>query len=117
MSASSLGSARPLPLYRVILAASVGNTLEWFDFLIYGYFAVTMAKLFFPTENETVSLLLALGTFGVTFFMRPLGAVVLGSYADRHGRKAALTLSISLMMAGTAVIAITPTYSSIGLFA
>src|SRR5882724_1193882 len=103
--------------WRAVIAASVGNALEWFDFVVYGFFAVTMAKLFFPTGSETVSLLLALGTFGVTFFMRPLGAVVFGSYADRHGRKAALTLSISLMMAGTALIAITPTYSSIGLFA
>ena len=59
-----LGSAGQPPLYRVILAASIGNTLEWFDFLIYGYFAVTIAKLFFPTGNETVSLLLTLGTFG-----------------------------------------------------
>jgi MHS family proline/betaine transporter-like MFS transporter len=103
--------------WRAVIAASVGNALEWFDFVVYGFFAVTMAKLFFPTGNDTVSLLLALGTFGVTFFMRPLGAIVLGSYADRHGRKAALTLSISMMMAGTAIIAITPTYSSIGLFA
>jgi MFS transporter, MHS family, proline/betaine transporter len=103
--------------WRAVIAASIGNALEWFDFVVYGFFAVTMAKLFFPTENETVSLLLALATFGVTFVMRPLGAIVLGSYADRHGRKAALTLAITLMMAGTAIIAITPTYSSIGLFA
>src|SRR5947208_6088620 len=90
--------------WHAVAAASVGNALEWFDFVVYGFFAVTMAKLFFPTSNETVSLLVALGTFGVTFFMRPLGAVILGSYADRHGRKAALTLTISLMMAGTAII-------------
>ena len=62
------------PLHRVILAASIGNTLEWFDFLIYGYFAVTISKLFFPTGNETVSLLLTLGTFGASYLMRPLGA-------------------------------------------
>src|SRR6202158_28832 len=103
--------------WRAVIAASIGNALEWFDFVVYGFFAVTMAKLFFPTENETVSLLLALATFGVTFVMRPLGAIVLGSYADRHGRKAALTLAITLMMAGTALIAIAPTYSSVGLFA
>src|ERR1700681_4246637 len=103
--------------WRAVIAASVGNALEWFDFVVYGFLAVTMAKVFFPTGNETVSLLLALGTFGVTFFMRPLGAIVLGSYADRHGRKAALTLTIALMMAGTAIIAMAPTYSSIGLLA
>jgi MFS transporter, MHS family, proline/betaine transporter len=103
--------------WRAVAAASIGNALEWFDFVVYGFFAVTMAKLFFPTGNETVSLLVALGTFGVTFFMRPFGAIVLGSFADRHGRKAALTLTIALMMLGTAIIAVVPTYSSIGLAA
>jgi MHS family proline/betaine transporter-like MFS transporter len=103
--------------WRAVIAASIGNALEWFDFVVYGFLAVTMAKLFFPTGNETVSLLLALGTFGVPFFMRPLGAIILGSYADRYGRKAALTLTILLMMAGTAVIALAPTYSSVGLIA
>src|ERR1700751_1104190 len=80
MGASTIGSTRPLPLYRVILAASIGNTLEWFDFLIYGYFAVTIAKLFFPTGNETVSLLLTLGTFGASYVVRPLGAIVIGAF-------------------------------------
>ncbi len=103
--------------WRAVVAASIGNALEWFDFVVYGFFAVTMAKLFFPTGNETVSLLLTLATFGVPYFMRPLGAVVLGSYADRHGRKAALMLTIGLMMVGTAVIAAAPTFSSVGLLA
>ena len=103
--------------WHAVAAASIGNALEWFDFVVYGFFAVTMAKLFFPTGDETVSLLLALATFGVPYFMRPLGAIVLGSYADRHGRKAALTLSIAVMMVGTAIIAAAPTYASIGLIA
>jgi MFS transporter, MHS family, proline/betaine transporter len=103
--------------WRAVAAASIGNALEWFDFVIYGFFATTMAKLFFPAENYTVSLLYALIVFGVTFFMRPLGAIVLGSFADRHGRRAALTLTIALMMLGTAVIAVVPTYSSIGIAA
>jgi MHS family proline/betaine transporter-like MFS transporter len=103
--------------WRVVAAASIGNALEWFDFVVYGFFAVTMAKLFFPTGNETVSILVALGTFGVTFFLRPLGAIVFGSFADRHGRKAAFTLSITVMMCGTAIIALMPTYSSIGILA
>ena len=102
---------------RAVAAASIGNALEWFDFVIYGFFAVTMAKLFFPTGNDTVSLLLALLTFGVPFFMRPLGAIVIGNYADRHGRKAAFTLTIMLMMAGTAAIAVAPTYAMAGAFA
>ncbi|MDR6492408.1 MHS family proline/betaine transporter-like MFS transporter [Paraburkholderia terricola] len=103
--------------WRAVVAASIGNALEWFDLVVYGFFAVIIAKLFFPAGNETVSLLLTLGTFGVSFFMRPLGAVVIGAYADRAGRKAALTLSIVLMMSGTLIIAVLPTYSSIGLAA
>jgi len=103
--------------WRAVAAASIGNALEWFDFVVYGFFAVTMAKLFFPAGNETVSLLLALATFCVTFFMRPFGAIILGSFADRYGRKAAFTLTIIIMMAGTAIIAFAPTYSSIGLLA
>ena len=102
---------------RAVAAASIGNALEWFDFVIYGFFAATLAKLFFPTGNETVSLLLAFATFGVTFFMRPLGAIVIGNYADRHGRKAAFTLTILLMMVGTAIIAVAPTYAAVGIFA
>lgn len=103
--------------WRVIVAASIGNALEWFDFAIYGFFAATIGKLFFPAESETASLLLAFATFGVAFVMRPVGAVVIGSYADRKGRKAALTLSITLMMIGTAIIALLPTYETIGLAA
>ncbi|EON10694.1 MULTISPECIES: MFS transporter [Pandoraea] len=111
-------SARTTPhAWRVIVSASIGNALEWFDLVVYGFFAVTIAKLFFPTGNDTVSLLLTLGTFGVSFFMRPLGAIVIGAYADRAGRKAALTLSILLMMVGTLLIALMPTYTSIGVLA
>lgn len=110
-------AASPAGSWRVVVAASIGNALEWFDLVVYGFFAILIAKLFFPAGNDTVSLLLTLGTFGVSFFMRPLGAIVLGAYADRAGRKAALTLSIVLMMAGTLVIAILPTYRTIGLAA
>lgn len=118
MVATTMGNpAGEVRRWRAVAAASIGNALEWFDFVIYGFFAVTMAKLFFPTGNETVSLLLALATFGVTFFMRPLGAVVIGNYADRHGRKAAFMLTIVLMMIGTAIIAAAPTYAAIGVFA
>jgi MFS transporter, MHS family, proline/betaine transporter len=101
--------------WKEICAASVGNALEFYDLLIYGYFAVVMSKLFFPVVNETNSLLLSVGTFGISFVMRPLGAVVLGSYADRAGRKASLTLSIAIMMVGTAMIVFAPTYSRIGI--
>ncbi|WP_269084180.1 MFS transporter [Pseudomonas fildesensis] len=84
---------------------------------MYGFFAITIAKLFFPTADETVSLLLTLGTFAVSYLIRPLGAAVLGSYADRVGRKAAMLNSIWLMMLGTFLIAVMPTYSTIGLLA
>jgi MHS family proline/betaine transporter-like MFS transporter len=103
--------------WRAVISSSIGNALEWFDVLIYGAFAVVIAKLFFPTGNDTISLLVTFATFGVSFFMRPLGAIVLGAYSDRVGRKAALTLSIALMMLGTALIAFMPSYASIGLWA
>jgi len=90
---------------------------EWFDFIIYGFFAVTIARLFFPAGSETVSLLLTFASFGATFLIRPFGAVVLGHLADRHGRKAGMTLSISMMMAGTAITAFAPTYTFVGIFA
>jgi MFS transporter, MHS family, proline/betaine transporter len=102
---------------RIITAASIGNALEWFDLLIYGYFAVTISRLFFPSDDQTVSLLLALGTFGVSYLVRPLGAIVLGAYADRVGRKASLMVSILLMMIGTVLMVIVPTYASIGVLA
>ncbi|WP_421106197.1 MFS transporter [Streptomyces sp. NEAU-S77] len=107
----------PVKPHRVIIAASVGNALEWFDVAIYGFFAATIAKLFFPSTDDTVSLLMAFGTFGISYLVRPLGAVVLGRYADRVGRKAALMLSIKLMMLGTLLIAVMPTYAAIGLTA
>ena len=100
--------------WRAVGAASIGNALEWFDFVIYGYFATTIAKLFFPSSSEGESVLIAFATFGITFFVRPVGAIFLGAYADRHGRKAALVLTIALMMVGTAIIAVMPPYSMIG---
>jgi len=103
--------------FRIIAAASIGNALEWYDILVYGYFAVTISKLFFPVGNETTSLLLALGTFGVSYLVRPIGAIVLGAYADRAGRKAAMLASIVLMTIGTGLMAIMPTYATIGIAA
>jgi MHS family proline/betaine transporter-like MFS transporter len=102
---------------RIIFAASIGNALEWFDLVVYGFFAVTIAKLFFPSTSEATSLMLTLGTFGLSYLIRPIGGFVLGAYADRAGRKASLLLSISLMMAGTLLIAAMPTYAQIGVLA
>jgi MFS transporter, MHS family, proline/betaine transporter len=103
--------------YWIIMAASIGNALEWFDILIYGFFASTIAKTFFPAANSTVSLLVTLGTFGISYLVRPVGALVLGSYADRHGRKASMMASIVMMMLGTAMIALMPGYATIGVAA
>lgn len=100
---------------RIVFSSSVGNALEWFDFLVYGYFATIIAKQFFPMQDEWLSTLLAIATFGISFLMRPLGAVVLGVYGDRKGRKAALTLAIALMMVGTFTMAVMPPYASIGM--
>ncbi|WP_233887023.1 MFS transporter [Paraburkholderia flagellata] len=102
---------------RSIFLASIGNALEWFDFATYGFFALTIAKVFFPTGNGFSSLMLALASFGVPFFIRPVGAIVIGRYADRAGRKPAMTLTISMMLVGTLIIAVTPSYNSIGLLA
>ena len=99
---------------RAMIAAVIGNTLEWYDFVVYAFLAGTIAKLFFPAGNETASLLITLATFGVGFVMRPVGAIVLGSLADRAGRKTALMLTILLMGLGTAMIALAPTYAAIG---
>src|SRR5262249_17757693 len=85
--------------------------------LVYGYFAVTIAEVFFPAESPTVSLLVTFGTFGLSYLVRPLGAIVVGAFTDRAGRKAGLTLSIALMMVGTAMMAVTPGYASICLAA
>ncbi|MGA3797880.1 MFS transporter [Pseudomonas fluorescens] len=102
---------------RVIIASSLGNGLEIFDFTVYSFFAVTIGKLFFPAASTQASLLMSLLTFASGFLARPVGALLIGRFADRHGRKAALSLTILLMTAGTAFIAFTPTFASIGLWA
>ncbi len=103
--------------FKVLAAAAVGNALEFFDILVYGYFAVTISRLFFPESTGSTALLLTFGTFGVSYLIRPLGALVLGAYADKHGRRTAMLLSIVIMTTGTGLMAIMPTYSSIGIVA
>ena len=109
--------SQPPSLRRMIVAATIGNVLEWFDFVVYGFFAVTIAEVFFPAGNPTVSLLITFGAFGLAYFVRPLGAIVIGGYTDRAGRKAGLLLSIALMMIGTTLMAVTPSYATIGIAA
>lgn len=102
---------------RVLVAACIGNALEWFDFVIYGYLAVIMSRLFFPSDDATVALLMAMGTFALGFLMRPLGGVLIGLYADRFGRRAALSGTMWLMALGTGIIAFAPIYAQIGIAA
>jgi MFS transporter, MHS family, proline/betaine transporter len=97
-----------------VAAAVIGNALEWYDFLVFGFFTVIIARLFFPSGSQYASLLLTTATFGVGFFMRPVGGILLGIYADRRGRKSALLLVIALMTVAIAMIAFAPTYAAIG---
>ena len=105
------------PAPKQIAAAVIGNALEWYDFVVYGFFASVLARAFFPSGDETAALLLALATFGAGFCTRPLGGLFFGFYADRKGRKAALQLIMFVMTAAVAVIAFAPTYAAIGVYA
>ena len=106
-----------VPRTKQIAAAVIGNALEWYDFVVYGFLTVIISRLFFPAHSEYASLLLTTATFGVGFFMRPVGGIILGLYADRKGRKAALQLIIGLMTISMAIIAFAPPYSAIGIAA
>ena len=116
-TAVAAAASRQTSTFKVLAAASIGNALEFYDILIYGYFAVTISKLFFPTADPTTALLLTFGTFGISYLVRPFGALVLGAYADRNGRRAAMLLSIVIMTAGTGLMAIMPTYATVGILA
>ena len=102
---------------RVIVRVASGNFLEMFDFMVYAYYASYIAHEIFPSDSEFASLMLTLGTFGAGYLMRPLGAIVLGAYMDRNGRRKGLILTLSMMAVGTLVIACTPGYRTIGLIA
>jgi MFS transporter, MHS family, citrate/tricarballylate:H+ symporter len=100
-----------------VVRVASGNFLEMYDFFVFAYFAIHIANTFFPSGDPFVSLMLSLGTFGAGFFMRPLGAVILGSYIDRKGRRTGLILTLGLMAIGTITVACTPGYESIGVLA
>jgi MFS transporter, MHS family, proline/betaine transporter len=108
------GHARPR---HVLLAVTVGNMLEWYDFAVYGFLTAVIAKVMFPAGDPTASLLLSLGTFGVGFLTRPAGALVFGALADRKGRKSALLLTFGLMGAATLAIGLIPPFAAIGVAA
>jgi MHS family alpha-ketoglutarate permease-like MFS transporter len=100
-----------------IIGGSAGNLVEWYDWYVYSAFTLYFAPVFFPKGDRTAQLLSAAAVFAVGFVMRPVGAWVMGIYADRHGRKAGLTLSVTLMCAGSLIIGLTPGYASIGVLA
>jgi MFS family permease len=100
-----------------VIRVSSGNFLEMYDFMVFGYYATAIGNAFFPTGSAFVSLMLSLMTFGAGFLMRPLGAIVLGAYTDKYGRRAGLLLTLSLMSVGIFSIAIMPAYATIGLLA
>lgn len=102
---------------RTIVATTIGNALEYYDFTVYGFLTLVIGKLFFLSFDAAGQVLLTVATFGVGFVMRPLGGIVIGAYADRAGRKKAMVLTIFLMALGCAMIAVSPTYAQIGVAA
>src|SRR6267154_2031170 len=113
MTPSSERKSKIWPVLRV----SSGNFLEMYDFMVFGYYASAIGNAFFPSSNPFLSLMLSLMTFGAGFLMRPLGAIVLGAYTDRHGRRAGLILTLGLMSIGIISVACVPGYQTIGLLA
>jgi len=100
-----------------VIRVSSGNFLEMYDFFLFAYYAGIIGRVFFPSDNPFASLMASLATFGVGFFMRPLGAIVLGAYLDHYGRRAGLLLTLALMAVGTLTIALAPGYQAIGVLA
>ena len=116
MSNSMTGTSRQGGA-RTIFNVTSGNFLEMYDFMVFGYYATAIAKTFFPGDDPFASLMLTLMTFGAGFLMRPLGAIILGSYIDRHGRRKGLLLTLGLMAIGTLTIAVVPGYATLGMAA
>src|SRR6516165_2430580 len=109
-------SDHPSKIWPVVRVSS-GNFLEMYDFMVFGYYASAIGRAFFPAGNPFGSLMLSLLTFGAGFLMRPLGAIMLGAYTDKHGRRAGLLLTLGLMSIGIFSIACMPGYATIGLVA
>ena len=100
-----------------VVRVAGGNFLEMYDFQIFGYYAAAIGAIFFPSRDPFISLLASFMTFGAAFLMRPLGAIILGAYADKRGRRAGLLLTLSLMSVGIVSLTLTPGYRIIGLAA
>src|SRR5271154_27052 len=112
----SAQSDRPTKIRAVIRVAS-GNFLEMYDFMVFGYYAAGIGRAFFPARSEYASLMLSFMTFGTGYLMRPLGAIILGAYIDRHGRRKGLLLTFGMMAFGTLAIGCLPGYEAIGMLA
>lgn len=110
-------SPTPATMRRVVAASFVGNLVEWFDYAVYGYLAVTIAAVFFPDSSPTAALLATFGVFALSFIVRPVGGVFWGYFGDRFGRRSALSVSVLIMSAATFVIALLPGYAQIGVAA
>jgi len=110
-------SKTPKGRVRSIVGGSIGNLVEWYDWYAYSFFSIYFAPAFFPKADQTAQLLNTAGIFAIGFFMRPLGGWLFGSFADKHGRKKSMTFSVLVMSLGSLIIACTPTYNTIGLFA
>src|SRR5205085_11337993 len=102
---------------RAVSAAVIGNVLEWYDFAVYAYVAIYIAKNFFPQGDAVTGLLATFLTYGLGFVARPLGGIILGRVGDTHGRKTALLITIALMAIGTVLIGVLPSYATIGVVA
>ena len=103
--------------FGAVVRVTSGNFIEMYDFFLFGFYATAISKAFFPASSEYASLMLTFATFGAGFLMRPVGAVVLGAYVDRVGRRSGLLLTLTIMAAGTALVAFVPGYASVGLLA
>ncbi len=114
---TTIPTLSPRMVRRAIVSSVLGSGLEWFDFLVYGYFAKIIAQVFFPADRPFVSITLTLATFAIGFLVRPIGGVLLGMYADRAGRRRALAMLIVTMAASTLLMGLTPSYATIGVAA
>ena len=110
-------TAKPQSKFSTVIRVTSGNFIEMYDFFLFGFYATYISQAFFPSDSEYASLMLTFATFGAGFLMRPLGAILLGGYIDRIGRRKGLVLTLGIMATGTAMVAFIPSYATIGLFA
>lgn len=102
---------------KAVISSSIGASLEWFDIIVYASFAVIIAENFFPDGGTSLGLILTFATFAISYLVRPIGGMLIGAYADRFGRKKALTFTLLLMTLGTLIMAVAPTYAVVGAWA